>query len=251
MMAYTLITGASSGIGYAAALKFAEKQHDLILVARNEDKLNDLKEKIKEQYKVDVVVKPFDLSQVDKIESFYQAIREKYELFTLVNNAGFGDYGPVSELELSKTQQMLHLNVEALTILSMLFVKDYEYTEGTQIINVSSVGGYLIVPENTTYVATKFYVSAFTEGLAHQLKQRDAKLQAKVLAPANTESKFAQVALDANDFDMSQIEKYHTADEMAEFMTQLYDSSKVLGIVNFDTFEFELRDPHYPSQSLG
>ena len=50
---------------------------------------------------------------------------------------------------------------------------------------------------------------------------------------------------------MSQIEKYHTADEMAEFMTQLYDSSKVLGIVNFDTFEFELRDPYYPSQSLG
>ncbi|GKS26874.1 hypothetical protein SASK101_14940 [Staphylococcus argenteus] len=94
-------------------------------------------------------------------------------------------------------------------------------------------------------------MSAFTEGLAHQLKQRDAKLQAKILAPANTESKFAQVALDANDFDMSQIEKYHTADEMAEFMTQLYDSSKVLGIVNFDTFEFELRDPHYPSQSLG
>ncbi|GKS26875.1 hypothetical protein SASK101_14950 [Staphylococcus argenteus] len=139
-MAYTLITGASSGIGYAAALKFAEKQHDLILVARNEDKLNDLKEKIKAQYNVDVVVKPFDLSQVDKIEAFYQTIREKYDLSTLVNNAGFGDYGPVSELELPKTQQMLHLNVEALTILSMLFVKDYEYTEGTQIINVSSVG---------------------------------------------------------------------------------------------------------------
>ena len=74
---------------------------------------------------------------------------------------------------------MLHLNIEALTILSSLFVRDYENVEGTQLINVSSGGGYTIVADAVTYCATKFYVSAFTEGLSQELKGRGAKMQAK------------------------------------------------------------------------
>ncbi len=81
-----------------------------------------------------------------------------------MNNAGFGNYDSVAELDLGKIGAMLHLNIEALTILSALFVRDYKDAEGTQLINVSSCGGYTIVPTAVTYCAAKFYVSTFTEG---------------------------------------------------------------------------------------
>lgn len=71
---------------------------------------------------------------------------------------------------------MLHLNIEALTVLSSLYVRDYTDVEGTQIINISSGGGYLIVADAVTYCATKFYVSAFTEGLAQELKGKGAAM---------------------------------------------------------------------------
>ena len=77
---------------------------------------------------------------------------------------------------------MLHLNIEALTILSSLFVRDYKEEEGTQLINVSSCGGYTIVPTAVTYCAAKFYVSTFTEGLVWELKETGAKMKDAALA---------------------------------------------------------------------
>ena len=84
------------------------------------------------------------------------------------------------------TEAMLHLNIEALTILSSLFVCDYKDVDGTQLINVSSCGGYTIVPTAVTYCAAKFCVSTFTEGLVWELKETGAKMNAKVLTPAAT-----------------------------------------------------------------
>ena len=81
---------------------------------------------------------------------------------------------------------MIHLNIEALTIFSTLFVHDYMDIQNTQLINISSCGGYIIVPTAVTYCATKFYVSTFTEGLARELESRNAKMKVKVLAPAAT-----------------------------------------------------------------
>ena len=90
-------------------------------------------------------------------------------------------YGDVKEQPLNKISDMLHLNVEALTLLSSLYVQDYHNEEGSQLINISSTGGYTIVPNVIVYCATKFYVNAFTEGLALELKQNNAQLKAKVL----------------------------------------------------------------------
>lgn len=83
---------------------------------------------------------------------------------------------------------MLHLNIESLTILSSLYVKDYKNVEGTQLINLSSRGGYMLVKNAVTYCASKFYVSAFTEGLALELAANHCPLKAKVLAPAATKN---------------------------------------------------------------
>ena len=143
---------------------------------------------------------------------------------------------------------MLHLNVEALTLLSALFVKKYRDVPGTQLINVSSAGGYTIVPNAVVYCATKFFVSAFTEGLAEEMKASGAKLQAKVLAPAATKTEFGNVAnqTDAYDYDQA-FGTYHTSKDMAQFLLQLYDSQKTVGSVNRDSFTFELSDGRLPS----
>ncbi|WP_416807033.1 SDR family NAD(P)-dependent oxidoreductase [Bacillus safensis] len=242
-MGYTVITGASSGIGYEAALAFAARGKNLILAARRLDKLQELKKKIHDQYPdIKVVIQSVDLTNKEQVYSFYESLSD-YELDTFINNAGFGHFGSIGEQDLSKIGDMLHLNIEALTILSTLFVRDYEQVEGTQLINISSRAGYTVVGNAVTYSATKFYVSAFTEGLALELKEKGAKLQAKILAPSATESEFAKRSLDVDEFEYEgNFKKYHTSKEMAACMLELYESEKTVGIVDGKTFEFELKD---------
>ena len=246
-MNYTVITGASSGIGYEAALAFAARGKNIIAVARREDKLNELKKEIVTHHPgVDVVTMTADLSISENVYSFYESLKS-YEIETFINNAGFGNFDSVADQNLSKIESMLRLNIEALTVLSSLFVRDYENVAGTQLINVSSGGGYTIVADAVTYCGTKFYVSAFTEGLAQELVSKGAHMKAKILAPAATETEFAQRSFDVSDFEYNgTVPQYHTAKEMAQFMLDLYDSDKVVGIVNGETYEFSLVDPIYP-----
>lgn len=243
---YTVITGASSGIGHAAAEAFAARGKNLILVARRQERLEALRAAILAEHPaLDVVVKAADLSLPDNVRRLYADLAE-YPLETWVNNAGFGDYGLVGEQDLAKAEAMLNVNVVALTLLSSLFVRDYHDTAGTQLINVSSRGGYTIVPQAVTYCAAKFYVSAFTEGLARELQAAGAKMQAKVLAPAATETEFGQVANGVEHYDYHQaFRKYHSSRQMAAFLLQLYDSDKTVGIVNAETFAFDLREPMF------
>ncbi|PRS68326.1 SDR family oxidoreductase [Bacillus sp. NMTD17] len=243
-MSYTVITGASSGIGYEAALAFAARGKNLILAARRLEKLQELKKEILDQYpEIKVNIQPVDLTDMEQVYSFYESLAE-YELDTFINNAGFGHFGSIGEQDVSKIGDMLHLNIEALTILSTLFVRDYEQVEGAQLINISSRAGYTVVGNAVTYSATKFYVSAFTEGLALELKEKGANLQAKVLAPSATESEFAKRSLDVDQFEYEgNIKKYHTSKEMAACLLELYDHEKTVGIVDGKTFDFELKDP--------
>lgn len=243
-MNYTVITGASSGIGRATALAFASRQKHLILIARREERLVSLKEEILTHHpQLDIVIKVCDLTNHDVCLTLYREL-SNYSLETWINNAGFGKYAEVATQSLDSITSMLQLNVEALTMLSTLFVHDYHDVPGTQLINVSSSGGYTIVPTAVTYCATKFYVSAFTEGLALQLAKTNAPLQAKVLAPSATETEFANVANETTDYDyQSGFARYHTSEEMASFLLDLYDSQAVVGQINRDTFEFELSGP--------
>ncbi|KQL37722.1 oxidoreductase [Bacillus sp. FJAT-25509] len=248
MKKYTVITGASSGIGYESALAFAARGKNLIIVARRTEELEKLKSEIaKLNSDLEVVIKTADLSVVKNAFDLYEGLKE-YDIETWINNAGFGNFASVGEQNLAKIETMLNLNIEALTILTSLYVRDYSTVEGTQVINVSSGGGYTIIGNAVTYCATKFYVSAFTEGLAHELKEKGAKMQAKVLAPAATETEFAKVSYDLEENIKFQgvLPKYHTAKEMAGFMLELYDSEKVVGKVDGITYEFQLLDPLYP-----
>ena len=147
---YTVITGASSGIGYETAKAFAERGSNLILIARRKYRLEALRQEILTLYPtLDVVLKVTDLSVPQNVFGIYEDVKS-YPLQTWINNAGFGNYDSVSRQDLGKISQMLHLNVEALTILSSLFVRDFKNTEKAQLINVSSCGCYTIVPETVS-----------------------------------------------------------------------------------------------------
>lgn len=244
---YTAITGASSGIGYATAIEFAKRNKNLILIARREAQLQSLKQKIAAlNPHLDIVIKVCDLSQAASVYTLFAEL-ESYNIETWINNAGFGHYGSVQDQDLTKIQTMLHLNIEALTILSTLYVQKYQNQSGAQLINISSRGGYTIVPNAVTYCATKFYVSAFTEGLAQELKQANAKLTAKVLAPAATQTEFGQKANNVTEYDYDKsFNQYHSATQMAEFLIALYESDKIIGEISTKDFSFTLKDNILP-----
>ncbi|MGW9527261.1 SDR family NAD(P)-dependent oxidoreductase [Paenibacillus terrae] len=245
-MNYTVITGASSGIGYETALAFAARGKNLILVARRLDKLEELKSTLQSSHpELDVIVRTSDLSVTDQAYTLYNDLKE-YQIETWINNAGLGEGAFVADQNLEKVETMLRVNIESLTILSTLYVRDYADVEGTQLINVASALGYAIAVGSVAYSASKYYVSAFTEGLAKELELKGAKLKAKVLAPAITETEFVKNSTDAEEFDYkANMPKYHTAKQMAGFMVDLYDSNEVVGIVD-QNYDFKLRGPIYP-----
>lgn len=237
---YIVITGASSGIGYAVAKAFARRGKNIIAAARREDRLQALKSEIPD---VDVVLKTVDLTDSESVRKFYDGVKE-YPIEAWINCAGFGDYSSVVDCDIVKVENMLRLNIEALTILSTLFVRDFHNEDGTQLINVSSCGGYVIVPNAVTYCATKFFVSAFTEGLARELIANGSKMRAKVFAPAATQTEFGKVANNVAEYDYDKLfGTYHTSEQAADMLMRLYDSDKTVGLVDRETFEFSLRDP--------
>jgi len=243
-MKYTMITGASSGIGYATAIAFAKRGKNLILVARGKERLEELKVRLLTLAPtIEVIINATDLTITQKVYDLYNGVKH-LQIETLINNAGFGNYDSVGNQNLNKIEEMMKLNIEALTILSSLYVGDYENVSGSQLINVSSTGGYNIVSNAVTYCASKFYVSAFTEGLSWELKNKGAKLQAKVLAPSVTQTGFAIKANNVDTYDYgSSFARYHTSEEMAGFLLELYDGDKIVGYVDRDAYEFKMMDP--------
>jgi short-subunit dehydrogenase len=245
-MKYTVITGASSGIGYETALAFAARGKNLIIVARRLEKLEELQSAIlNSNPNLDIVIRTSDLSDTKQAYTLYDDLKE-YQIESWINNAGLGEASFVADQNLDKVETMLRVNIESLTILSTLYARDYADVEGTQLINVSSALGYAIAVGSVAYSASKYYVSAFTEGLAKELELKGAKLKAKVLAPAITETEFVKKSIDAEDFDYkANMPKYHTAKQMAGFMVELYDSNEVVGIVD-QNYDFNLRGQIYP-----
>lgn len=155
---YAVITGASSGIGYETAKAFARRGSNLILAARRRERLEALRREILSEFpRLDIVIHTADLAIPEEAVRLYEAVRP-YCLRTWINNAGIGSYGRVGgERAPEDISRLLRLDTEAVTLLSALFVRDFQTAEGAQLINVSSCGGYTIVPNAVTYCAAKFY----------------------------------------------------------------------------------------------
>ena len=189
MKEYTLITGASSGIGYEMAKILASKNHNLILVARSQDKLESLQKELKNQFKIDVQYFTYDLSEPNSAKDlFNEVIEHKYLVTGLINNAGFGDYGNFVEMSLKKDQEMIALNVTTLVGLTKLFGAEMVKAGKGKIMNVASLLSFLPLPYYSLYSATKSFVLAFTETVSAEMQGTGVTLTA--LCPGTVETPF-------------------------------------------------------------
>jgi len=182
-----LITGASSGIGEALAWVFAEHGHDMILVARSVDKLDQLADELAGEHDVMVSVRPADLSEPGSAQSLAKVLhREGQAVDILVNNAGVLEHGMFVDMALEDHQRMLHLNVAGLTEILASFLPDMVSRESGRILNVASVAAFQPVPSLATYAATKAYVLSLSEALAEEL--RGSGVTVTALCPGVTET---------------------------------------------------------------
>jgi len=192
-MKTALITGASSGIGKELALIHAAKGDQLVLVARSENKLQELKALIEERYKVKVHLIIIDLSVTGACEAVYALTKSwNLKIDYLINNAGFGDYGFFAETDWAKENQMINLNITALTALSKFYLKDMLAQKNGKILNVASTASFQPGPTMAVYFATKAYVLSFSEALSNEVIGTGVTVTA--LCPGATESGFSEAA---------------------------------------------------------
>jgi uncharacterized protein len=192
-MEYALITGASSGIGLELANIMAEKGHHLILVARRNQILLALKNKLEAQHKISVVIVAMDLSSPNQAKTLYEFCdAQKLAVNILVNNAGFGDYGMFDSDKSDLYQNMLQLNIMALTELTALFLMQMKIRKSGHIMNVGSIAAFQPGPNLAVYAASKAYVMQFTEALSFEL--RGTGVSATLLSPGVTETGFVSRA---------------------------------------------------------
>jgi hypothetical protein len=188
-----LVTGASSGIGLAIAQVLAENGADLILTARREERLQKLATELQEQHGVKVNVFAADLATPDAPQHLFQQIEsENLRIDLLVNNAGFGSYGPFLDLDLDGELSMINLNISALVALTRLCLPAMVNRESGYVLNVASTAAYQPGPFMAVYFATKAFVLHFSEAVNEELKGTGVSVTA--LCPGPTESEFGDVA---------------------------------------------------------
>lgn len=193
MKQYALITGASSGIGLELARIFARNGFGLIINARREERLIELKNEIEENHGHEVHIFTGDLSIPELPQQLFNFTNELgITPDALINNAGIGDYGFFHESDWNKTATMIDLNIRSLTHLTRLYLPDMMKKERSWIMNVASTAAFQPGPLMSVYYASKHYVLAFSEALANETADHGVLVSA--LCPGPTESEFQQQA---------------------------------------------------------
>lgn len=231
MKKYTLITGASFGIGLELAKIFASKKNNLILTARSKDNLEVIAKELKEKYNIEVEVIPKDLASPTAPNEIYEEIKRK-NIFVdvLINNAGFGLYGEFKSNELQKELDMIQVNITSLTVLTKLFLPKMIENKNGKILNVASVAAFQPGPLMAIYYATKAYVLSFSEAIANELNNTGVTVSC--LCPGPTITEFQNRAkLEASR--LFKIVKPMTAKEVAEIGYDGLMSGVVTNVTGF------------------
>jgi uncharacterized protein len=188
-----LITGASSGIGEALARRFARGGFNLVLVARQADKLNALAQAVAAEHGVKAWVLPADLSQPGAAAALAASLkRSRRRVDVLVNNAGVLEHGAFAQMPARRHQELIDLNVSGLTALLAQFLPAMLARGSGRVLNVASIAAFQPVPMLATYAATKAYVLSLTESLAEELKGSGVTIGA--LCPGITATHMLQAA---------------------------------------------------------
>jgi short-subunit dehydrogenase len=197
-MKVTLITGASGGIGEAIAKQIAAQKENLLLVARNEAKLQLLCKSLSEEYKIRVDFIAADLYDKAAPEMIYNTCKARdYQVDSLINNAGIGSGGEFEEVDLPSQLNMMQLNTGALVSLTHYFLHDMKARKSGTIVNLGSMISFMPVPYMAVYGATKTFVRFFTQALYEECKPYGVHVM--LFSPGLTESNFMQAANLEND----------------------------------------------------
>ena len=183
------ITGASSGIGAVFARKLTA-EHDLLLIARRQERLEALAAELQEAFGANIEVLPGDLAEEAGLERAAARLRNEPRLALLVNNAGFGAKGLFWESDLAVQERMHRLHVMATVRLTHAVLEGMVARDFGGIINVASVSAFVRSPGSVSYGATKSWMTAFTEGLYLELKSVRSNVTVQALCPGFTYSEF-------------------------------------------------------------
>ncbi|MCM1245410.1 MAG: SDR family oxidoreductase [Roseburia sp.] len=185
---YTLITGASGGIGRELAKVFAENGNHVILVARNEKRLCEVRDEIQKNYGVKAKVIAGDLAGGETVDRVYQTVKENgWEVDTLVNNVGFGDHNCFFDTSWERQKNMLDINISALVYMTWLFGGDMRKRGHGRILNLSSMASLCAGPYMALYYASKVFVRSFSEALTEELAPFHVAVTALCPGPVSTE----------------------------------------------------------------
>lgn len=186
MSTYALITGGSDGIGLEIAKLFAKDKHNIILAARNMEKLNKAKEiLIKEGINVKIV--SIDLSSMEECDKLINFIRENnIEIDTLVNNAGIGSFGYFNDISWDIEEELIDINIKALTKLTKAFLPNIIKINTGGILNVASTAAFCSGPKMAAYYASKAYVLNLTEAIHEEVSNSNIRVSCICPGPVKT-----------------------------------------------------------------
>lgn len=182
-----LITGASSGIGRDIARELSKRGYDLVIVARNKEKLEELKNDL--TTKVEII--EMDLTLEENCKKLYEQAKD---IDILVNNAGLGEFGKFTETNIEKELTIIKTNITALHILTKLYLQDMTKKNSGRILNVASIAGFMPGPLMATYYASKAYVVRLSEAIREELSKQNSKVKISLLCPGPVKTNFNNVA---------------------------------------------------------
>lgn len=184
-----LVTGASSGIGLEIAKLFAQENYNMVIVARDKEKLRDTAFQLLELGAHNVLSISEDLSTHEGAQKVYDTIYEHgHQVDILVNDAGVGVHGKFAEIPFEKDQEIIHLNILSLVHLTKLFLKDMLRRDNGKILQLASVASYQPTPLLAVYAASKAFVLSFTDAVINELKDTGVTMTA--LIPSATDTDF-------------------------------------------------------------
>jgi short-subunit dehydrogenase len=180
-----LITGGSSGIGLGLSRRFASDGYRLLWVAKPKEELHKSKSKLENEYpNVEIHTLSKDLTTRDASSDVHEWAKQFGKIDVLINNAGFGTYGFLQEIEIDRELSMIDLNITALYLLTRYFLNDMMERNSGTIINISSNSSFETVPKLLTYSSTKAFVKHFSRGLNEELKMQNSNVRVLTICPA-------------------------------------------------------------------
>lgn len=223
-----LVTGASSGIGKEFTKLLAHQGYNLVIVARREKLLKALARELTE---VRINVFAIDLTAENAINELMKYLsHEQIQVEVLINNAGFGDYDRFDQADISKLQNMINLNIKVLTDLTYYIGQQMLRRQSGYILNVASTAAFQPGPMMATYFATKHYVLAFSEAVAHEWKEEGVIVS--TLCPGPTQSEFFNHA-DMTGSMMLKTVKLPSSEHVAKFGLKHLFNGKTVAVYGF------------------